>query len=121
MNRNDKEFIASKIRTEYMEKEASELDELRRLDKKAKRPAYLFGYVFGSISAVVMGSGMSLVMTDIGSKIGLSDPLIPGIVIGVVGMAMATLTYPIFKKILSSRKKKYAKDILALSEKALNK
>ena len=121
MNRNDQQFMAQKIRTQYMEKTPSELDALRALDSKVKRPANVFAYIFGSISAIIMGAGMSLVMTDIGAILGLGDAMIPGIAIGVVGMAMALLTYPIYKGILNSRKKKYSAEILALSEKIMNK
>lgn len=120
MNRNDQQFMAQKIRTQYMEKEATELDALRELDSKVKRPANVFAYTFGSISAIVMGSGMSLVMTDIASQLGLGDMMIPGIAIGVVGMALAIVNYPIYKGILNSRKKKYSAEILALSEKIMN-
>ena len=67
MNRNDQQFMAQKIRTQYMEKTPSELDALRELDAKVKRPANAFAYTFGSISAIIMGAGMSLVMTDIGA------------------------------------------------------
>ncbi len=73
-----------------------------------------------SISAIVMGSGMSLVMTDIGEVIGVTEPMVPGIVIGVVGMLMAIINYPIYKGILSSRRKKYAEQIIALSDKLMN-
>ena len=120
MNRNDQQFMAQRIRTQYMEKQWAELDALRKLDTKVKRPANVFTYVFGSISAIVMGSGMSLVMTDIGSVLGLSNTMIPGIAIGVVGLGMALLTYPIYKKILNSRKKKYSADIIKLSDKIIN-
>lgn len=121
MNKNDQQFMAQKIRAQYMEKESTELDALRRLDAKVKRPASVFAYIFGSISAVVMGAGMSLVMTDIGSTIGMDSTMIPGIVIGVVGMIMALVNYPIYKGILNSRKKKYGAEILSLSEKIMNK
>ena len=121
MNRNDKEFLVEKIRTQYTEKETTELDSLKALDAKVKRPANLFAYIFGGISAIIMGCGMSLVMTDIGAIVGLGEAMIPGIAIGVVGMAMALLTYPIYKSILSARKKKYAKEILELSEKMINR
>ena len=43
MNRNDKQFIAQKIRTQYMEKQVSDLDELRALDAEVKKPATIFG------------------------------------------------------------------------------
>lgn len=121
MNNNDQKFMAQKIRTQYMEKEFTELDALRELDAKVKRPANVFAYTFGSISAIIMGSGMSLVMTDIASILGLGDMMIPGIAIGVVGLGLALLTYPIYKGILNSRKKKYGAEILKLSEKIMSK
>ncbi|MBQ2988651.1 MAG: dihydropteridine reductase [Clostridia bacterium] len=120
MNKNDQQFIAQKIRTQYTEKPSTELDALRALDAKVKRPANVFAYVFGSVSAVVMGAGMSLVMTEIGAILGIANALIPGIVIGIAGMGMALINYPIYKSILASRKKKYGAEILALSEKIMN-
>lgn len=119
MNQNNQQQAASKIRDKYVEKPTSELDELRELDARVKRPANIFAYVYGSISAVVMGAGMSLVMTDVGSLIGLTDSLVPGIAIGLVGMVLALLTYPLYKGILNSRKKKYGEKIISLSEKIM--
>ena len=123
MNRNDQDFIVQKIRTQYMEKDNSQkdLDLLRELDAEVKRPANIFGYTFGSISAIIMGAGMSLVMTDIGEHIGMKSTMVPGIIIGIVGMFMAIVNYPIYKRILTSRKEKYANRILELSEKIMNK
>ncbi|MBQ6839949.1 MAG: hypothetical protein IJO45_04595 [Oscillospiraceae bacterium] len=119
MSSNDQEFLVQKIRTQYTEKQHTELDELKTLDAKVKRPANVFGYTYGTVGAVVMGAGMSLVMTDIGTIIGLASAVVPGVAVGVVGMAMALSTYPIYKRILGSRKKKYAPQILKLSEKLL--
>ena len=116
----DQEFLVQKIRTQYTEKQHTELDELKELDAKVKRPANVFAYTYGSVSAIVMGSGMSLVMTEIGTIIGISNAMLPGVVVGVVGMAMALSTYPIYKKILAARKKKFAPEILALSDKIVN-
>jgi len=119
MTRNDQEFLVRKIRTQYTEKQHTELDALKALDAKVKRPANVFAYTYGSLGAMVMGAGMSLVMTELGEIIGLANALVPGIVTGVVGMAMALSTYPIYKKLLSNRKKKFAPEILALSEKLM--
>ena len=116
MNRNDKEFIVQKIRTQYTEKENTQLDALKKLDAKVKKPANVFAYIFGSIAAIIMGSGMSLVMTDIGETIGIADAMIPGVVIGIIGMLMAIINYPVHKKFLASRRNKYAKEIIALSD-----
>ncbi len=121
MNKNDQQFMAQKIRTQYMEKQSTELDELRALDRKVKRPANVFAYLFGGIGALIMGGGMSLVMTDLAETVGIADPMLPGIVIGIVGLAVAIINYPIYKGILGRRKKKYADKIIALSEKLMNK
>ena len=121
MSHNDQEYLVQKIRTQYTEKEHTELDELKDLDRKVKRPANVFAYIYGSVSAIIMGSGMSLVMTDIGATLGMEASMVPGIVIGVVGLAMALTTYPIHKRILATRKKKFAPQIIALSEKLMEK
>lgn len=65
MNKNDQEFLVQKIRTQYTEKEHTQLDSLKALDKKVKKPANIFAYTFGTIGALVMGSGMSLAMNVI--------------------------------------------------------
>lgn len=119
MNKNDKEFLVQKIRTQYTEKENTQLDTLKKLDAKVKKPANVFAYVFGSIAAIIMGSGMSLVMTDIGETLGIAEPMVPGIVIGVIGMLMAIINYPAYNRILASRRKKYAGEIIALSDKIM--
>lgn len=116
MSKNDQEFLVQKIRTQYTEKQHTALEQLRALDAKVKRPANVFAYTYGSLSAIIMGSGMSLVMTDIGSMIGMDETMVPGIAIGVVGMVMALITYPIHKRILNARRKKYAPEIMKLSD-----
>jgi hypothetical protein len=60
-------------------------------------------------------------MTDIGATIGMASTMVPGIVIGVVGLGMALLTYPMYKGILGSRKKKFSAEILKLSDKIMSK
>ena len=121
MSSNDQEFLVQKIRTQYTEKQHTELDELKALDAKVKKPANVFAYTFGTIGAIVMGAGMSLVMTDIGAMIGMTETMVPGIVIGLAGMAMVLVNYPIHKSILNTRKKKYAAQILKLSDKITGK
>ena len=119
MNKNDQQFMAQKIRTQYMEKQSTGLDELRRLDAKVKRPAYVFAYVFGSLSSIIAGAGMSLTMTDIGATLGMTHTMPIGIAVGVVGLILAIVNYPIYKAILKSRKAKYAEQIIELSERIM--
>lgn len=119
MNRNDQEYLIQKIRTQYTEREHTELDALKELDKTVKAPANTIAYIFGSVAALVMGGGMSLIMTDVSKVIGLANPMLPGLVIGIVGMFMAITNYPIYKSILNSRRKKYADQIIRLSDKII--
>ena len=115
----DTEFAVEKIRSQYTASDRTELDELKALDAKVKRPANAFAYTYGSLGALVMGAGMSLVMTDIGAKIGLSATLVPGITVGIIGLIVVLTTYPIYKAILNIRKKKFASQILELSERIM--
>ncbi len=116
MNKQEKEYLVQKIRTQYTEKEYTELDTLRELDRKVKAPALRAAYTAGTLAALVMGAGMSLVMTDIGTTVGIQNSLSVGIVIGVIGMAAALINYPVYKKILTGRRKKYAEEIIKLSD-----
>ena len=104
-----------RIRASYTEKEITKLDELKELDKKVKCPTQIFAYVYGSLSSLVLGTGMCLAMKVIGNSMAL------GIGIGLVGIALTLTTYPIFKAILKRRKNKYANQIFELSDSLLNK
>ena len=116
MTLNEQELFIQKIRAKYQGKEITGLDALKQLDKKVQRPANLFAIIFGSIAALIMGCGRSLVMTDIAKYIGISNPMVVGIAIGVVGMILLLLNHPIYKGILGARRKKYANEIFALSD-----
>ena len=106
-----------RIRNKYVDKETNKLDTLRALDKKVKNPANIFAYGFGSFAAIILGCGMSLIMTDINVFLGITNPLVPGIIIGVIGLFFAIINYPVYKRILTSRRKKYASKIIELSDK----
>lgn len=118
-NKNEQAYLVQKICTQYTEKQHTELDELKALDGKVKRPAKIFAYIFGCAAALIMGAGMSLVMTDIGAVTGITEPMISGIVIGAAGMLMAIAAYPIYNKILNGRRQRYAQQIIALSDKLM--
>ena len=117
-NKNDQEFLVQKIRTQYTEKQHTELDELKALDAKVKKPANVFAYTYGSVSAVVMGTGMSLAMTQIGAALG-DLAMVLGLVVGVVGMVLVALAYPLYNRVLKKQREKIAPEILRLSDELL--
>ena len=114
----DNKNYAEKLINEYSEKEVTKLDELKALDSKVKRPALIFAYIFGTMGSLVLGVGMCLAMKIIG---GTTPLMIVGIIVGLIGIAMVSTTYPIYAKILKSRKAKYADEIISKSNELLNK
>lgn len=64
----DKEFAVEKIRSQYTEQQHTELDALKALDARVKKPVRVFGYTYGSVGAIVMGAGMSLVWSNLFSN-----------------------------------------------------
>ena len=118
MSNNDQEFLVQKIRTQYTEKQHTELDALKELDAKVKRPANVFAYTYGSVSAVVIGTGMSLCMTELSGFLGGTAMFI-GIPVGIVGMVLVALAYPIYNRVLKKQREKIAPEILRLSDELL--
>ncbi len=108
------------IRKKYIEDEtpteADKMEQLRRLDYGVTKKATSISLVLGVISALIMGSGMSLIMTDIGEKIGMTATMIPGILIGIVGMVGVICAYPLYQRIIIKERKKVAPQILKLTE-----
>lgn len=111
----DIQNYVEKIRGNYAEKKADKLEELRALDKKARRPAKIFAYAFGAVGALVLGTGMCLAMKVIGDLFAL------GVVVGVVGIAMVSLTPLLYGAILKRGKRRYAEQVISLSDEILHK
>ena len=103
-----------KIKNQYETKQQTKIDELKQLDKKVKKPARVFAYVFGTIGALVLGGGMCLAMKVIG------DMMIAGIGIGLVGIGMVSCNYSMYKAVLDIRKSKYANQIFELTDEIEN-
>ena len=77
---NTDKILAEAIAKDYAPKDNSKIVALKKLDKKAKLPATIFTYTFGIISALIVGTGMSLAMQAIGSGV---ISMVAGIVIGI--------------------------------------
>ncbi|MBQ7875269.1 MAG: hypothetical protein IJ306_08970 [Oscillospiraceae bacterium] len=104
------------IRDKYLPKEEDKMEQLRRLDRSVTKKGTVTALVIGIIGALIMGIGMSLIMTDIGSYIGMEQTMIPGIVIGVIGMAIAAPAYPVYERITKKERAKIAPEIMRLTE-----
>ena len=110
---NTNKIYAESIAKEYAPKDTSKIIALRKLDRKAKRPANIFTYTFGIVSSLILGTGMCFAMQVIGNS--MTDMLI-GIIVGIIGIIGCSINYPIYKKILECGKKKYAYEIVELAK-----
>lgn len=109
----------NEIRKKYLPKETDKMEQLRRLDAGVYRKGSVASLVLGIIGALIMGSGMSLIMTDLGVKLGLAFVLVPGIIIGVIGLALVCAAYPIYIAVTKRERERVAPEILRLSEELL--
>ena len=110
-----------RIREKYApseEKEENKLERLRRLDNRATSSAQIVSLVCGIVGTLILGFGMSLVMTELSSILGsLRDYAMGfGIAIGLVGGILASLAYPAYLYVLRKARKKIAPEILRLSD-----
>lgn len=109
-----------KIRQKYMPKDESEskIDTLRRLDASVTRAAVAWSLVLGIVGVLIMGFGMCLVMTEIGEYLGLvgTPSMVVGVVVGIVGMTIAGVAYPVYRAIEKRKRATVAPEILRLTE-----
>ena len=114
----EEDKFAQKMIKQYTPKQMTKIDELKKLDKKAKQPANIFAYTFGVVGSLVLGLGLCLAMNILSN----STPLmIMGIIIGLVGIAMVSVNYLFYQKILQNSKNKYSEEIILKSNELLNK
>ena len=92
------------------------MEQLRKLDRQVTQKAQVLALILGVMGALVMGSGMSLAMTDIGAVIGLKNALIAGIAVGMIGMIPMVLAYPLYNHILQKERQHIAPEILRLTD-----
>ena len=107
-----------KIRQKYQPQEEDKMARLRRLDAGVVKKATAISLAIGIIGALVMGSGMSIVMTDIGELLGIQGTmrLLIGIIIGVVGIVLVCIAYPVYNYVVKKEPEKIAPEILRLTE-----
>lgn len=102
-----------KIQRKYMVQEEDKMEQLRRLDKSVTQKANAISLAIGILGALIMGLGMSCTM------VWQEQWFIPGIVIGIVGIGLVSLAYPIYTHITKKEREKIAPEILRLSEELL--
>ena len=109
-----------RIREKYTSpiEEENKMMRLRRLDASVTKSAQIVAITVGIIGALILGFGMSLIMTDLSVILGQYEnmAIVIGIVIGVVGGVIASLAYPIYNVIVKARRKRLAPEIIRLAD-----
>ena len=106
------------IREKYLPREENKMEQLRTLHHSATRKAQAWAIALGVMGALIMGTGMSLAMTDIGAALG-QLAMVAGIVIGVIGMILVALAYPVYNHVLKKERQRIAPQLLQLTEELL--
>ena len=103
-----------KIRAKYLPREETRMEQLRRLDESTTKKGQACSLVLGTLSALVLGSGMCCTMVWRGIL------FLPGIFIGCVGIAGAALAYPLYTRITQKERERLAPEILRLTNELRN-
>lgn len=99
-----------KIRKKYLPREEDKMELLRKLDKDVTKPGTIWSLVIGIMGCLLFGVGMCCTLVWVDSLFGV------GIVVGVIGMAIMGVAYPIYIRITKKQQEKMAPQILALAE-----
>lgn len=103
------------IRKKYLPKEEDKLQQLRALHAVPARKAQTASLIVGILGTLIMGTGMSLAMTDIGAALG-DWAMVLGIGVGLAGMVLVALAYPLYNRVLQKWREKIAPQILQLTD-----
>lgn len=106
------------IRNKYAPQKAAEdkMERLRRLDRSVYSKAASAALTLGIIGALIMGTGMSLIMTDIGALLGSVLSMTVGIGLGIIGMVLVCIAYPVYNQTVKKEREKIAPEILRLTD-----
>ena len=98
------------IRKKYLPPEEDKMEQLRRLDRSSTRKGTIVSIIVGAAGCLLLGVGMCCTM------VWMESLFIPGVVIGVVGIAVVAAAYPLFNAITKKERERLAPQILKLTE-----
>lgn len=107
-----------RIRKKYVTEKENKMERLRRLDRGVTEKAQTVSLIFGIVGALLLGSGMSMCMTDIADVIGMAGwlAMLCGIVVGIFGGVLVCLAYPVYGMIIKRERKKIAPEVIRLTD-----
>lgn len=106
------------IRSKYLPREESKLEELKRLDYTIQNSGMIESLCAGIGGVLIFGLGLCLAMQVIGSGV---FSIVLGILLGIVGMIGMIIAYPVYRKMVQKAKAEYAPRILQLTDELMMK
>lgn len=100
-----------KIRQKYLppEEKADKMNRLRELDKSAETPGVIVSLILGVVGTLLLGVGLCCTMV-------WTEFFVLGIIVGIVGIIILSLAYPVYKKITKRQREKIAPEIIQLAD-----
>lgn len=110
-----------KLREKYITpvpSEESNIEKLRRLDEGVTNKASVVSLVFGIIGTLLLGFGMSLIMSDFGKIFGDHTyiALAVGLAAGVLGIVLIALAYPLYNRTIKKERERIAPEIIRITD-----
>ena len=106
------------IRKKYLPGTEDKMERLRRLHAIPTQKARTASIAVGIIGTLILGTGMSLAMTELGAMLG-SLAMLLGIAVGIGGMVLVALAYPVYNRVLQKERARIAPEILRLADELL--
>lgn len=106
------------IQKKYATPEEDKMEQLRRLDRQATDKAQARSIALGVIGALILGTGMSLFMTDLSGFLS-GAAMFFGVLIGLIGIVLIALAYPVYHRTLQKERQRIAPEILRLTDELL--
>ena len=98
-----------RIRKKYLPKQESKMEQLIKLDKQAEKPGQIISITIGVLGCLLLGIGMSCTMVG-NVEIGV---FAMGIAVGVIGLILAGVAYPIKQKVTEKERSDLEQDVLS--------
>lgn len=102
-----------KIRNKYMPKQEDKMEQLRKLDASVTKKGTIICVSLGVLGLLMFGGALSMILV-VGNSL-----LLPGVLLGVFGIVLMVMAYPIFSKVTEKERERIAPKILALTEELL--
>ena len=117
---NEQEEL-KRIRAKYLPEEENKLDKIRRLDSRVTMKAQAISLALGVVGILILGFGMSLVMTDLYVTLGIVRGIAValGLILGVIGTVLVALAYPVYTRVYNREKEKVSAQIISLTDELL--